>query len=239
MQNLQVGIKITLLALLCVLTIVTIQSVMSFQQTLKHADSLIIEAQKTASLVSDYAAKQKAILESPKNQKALEAGWQTPAVLNGTLREVNTLIIPRIMKTLDSSQEVISSAAQPINELAVAVGSLNKLVTGLDENINSHLLPEATDSIIAVHDSAMSISNGLTGIMDKATIPINDAHELLTGPVRDSLASLRDTSAQIAEASRQAPLIARDVERIAKTSSKWQKWILISTIIGTLAKAFL
>ena len=47
------------------------------------------------------------------------------------------------------------------------------------------------------------------------------------------------TMAQIHEASKQAPKLAADLEKIAHESSKFARITLIANILGTLGRAFL
>ena len=108
-------------------------------QLLLKADNTAAELARTSRLVADYAEKQKAILESSKNQKALEAGWQTAAVLNGTLREVNRLVIPRVMRTIDSTQAAV-------DRLAGSAEALNGLIAHTDKSLNADLLPTVAET---------------------------------------------------------------------------------------------
>jgi hypothetical protein len=73
-----------------------------------------------------------------------------------------------------------------------------------------------------------------------------DIHAILTDPALKSI--LAETSAiashadgiagNLENASKQMPLIAADLERIAATSSRYRKAILLSQILSALARAF-
>jgi hypothetical protein len=202
-------------------------------------DGAVTQVERTAKLVADYAEKQKVILESPKNQKALEAGWQTAAVLNGTAKDINKVLMPRLRDTLDS--------------LNGAVGSFNKgaqAITGLvmntDRSLNEQLLPNLAETARALGVSIQAITGSIQEIAAKSTMSVDEIHELLVDPEwKAALASIAATTAHVDAiagnlevASRQAPAIAESVEKIAKTSSKYQKLLLLAELLATIAKAF-
>ena len=66
------------------------------QETLKNL-------RDTTTLVKDYIAAEKARLENPMNTKAIDAAIQMGGVWNGVGKATNTLVIPRILKQLDSA----------------------------------------------------------------------------------------------------------------------------------------
>ena len=73
-----------------------------------------------------------------------------------------------------------------------------------------------------------------------------DIHAILADPALKSFltesnaiaAHADGIAANLEESSRQIPLIAADLERIAATSSRYRKAILLSQILSVLARAF-
>jgi prefoldin subunit 5 len=191
-----------------------------------------IELRKTATAVSEYAQHQTKQLMDPRNQKALDAGIQAPAVFNGTGRLINREVIPRAMDVLDN--------------LSNATASLDRAIQTTDKSVNADLLPESR-RLLQTTSEAISVTKGT---IDEASRQIaqtgSDIHAILADPALKSIVARIDAiathadgiTANIEESSKQMPLIAADIERIAATSSRYRKAILLSQIMSALARAF-
>jgi len=129
-------------------------ALLSLDGALAKIDSTAAELQRTSKLVADYVEKQKAVLESPRNQKALEAGWQMAAVLNGTARDINRLIVPRVMRTMDG----LSTAVGNFNDSAQA---LTELVRNADHSLNQDLLPNLAETAKTLGVSMQTVTTSL------------------------------------------------------------------------------
>jgi hypothetical protein len=190
------------------------------------------ELRKTAAAVSEYAQHQTQQLMDPRNQKALDAGIQALAVFNGTGRLINREVLPRAMDVLDN--------------LSNAAASLEKAIQSTDKSVNAELLPESKRLLSATSEAIAATKSTVDGASNQIIRTGNDIHAILTDPALKSIlaetqgiASHADgIAANIEESSKQMPLIAADLERIAATSSRYRKAILLSQILSALARAF-
>ena len=86
----------------------------SASAVIAEASGAAAELRKAATSVSEYARYQTDRLHDPRNEKALEAGIQALAVLNGTGRLINRQVIPRTMAVLDSLSNATASLDRAI-----------------------------------------------------------------------------------------------------------------------------
>ena len=208
-------------------------------------DSLAPESQRSAIAIRSasedlaaVAAAQRASLEE--NKKSLEAGIQLAAVANGTLRSVNRLIIPRVMKNLDSADELIRSS----NLAAVRVGDL---VANTDHSLNASLLPEASRLVKNLGVTTESLNLAVNKLTDSGLMSLEEIRAIVSMPewreavknTNAALAEVRGIVGDVNKATDELPSIAKSIERIATTSSRYQKVLLLVGILGTLAKAFI
>jgi hypothetical protein len=190
------------------------------------------ELKKTATAVSDYAQHQTKQLMDPRNQKALDAGIQALAVFNGTGRLINREVIPRAMDVLDN--------------LSNTAASLDRAIQSTDKSVNADLLPESRQLLSATSEAISATKTTVDAASNQIVQAGNDIHAILADPALKSIltetnaiASHADgIAANLEESSKQMPLIAADVERIAATSSRYRKAILLSQILSALARAF-
>lgn len=193
--------------------------------TVTEAGGAAVELRKTATTVSEYAQHQTKQLMDPRNQKALDAGIQALAVFNGTGRLINREVIPRAMEVLDN--------------LSNATASLDRAIQSTDKSVNAELLPESKMLLSATSEAIASTKNTVDAASNQIVQAGNDIHAILADPaLKWILAETQGIAANVEEASRQMPLIAADVERIATTSSRYRKAILLSQILSALARAF-
>lgn len=235
-------------AVLC-LTIAVCAGILTknLTHTLGNLDQATSNAKDATALARDYLAEQKTILSSEKNRKALEAGYQTPAVLNGTLRLVNTQTIPRINQGLDSLDLLISELAETNKTLAT-------LIANSDRAINKELLPEITATAKSLGLSVEKTGQAVDELLATGKLSLEDLHSIMSSSEwKSALKNLETTSANtatmsahaatvagnVAEASAQMPSIAASVEKIAATSSKYSKAILLAQLLSTIARALI
>jgi chromosome segregation ATPase len=182
--------------------------------------------------------------------------------LDGTFRNMNAILIQaglvaarvedlsRNMQTVAKAQgdywrTVQAQTTDSLERLSMTAESLNNLVVNLDSQVNGKLLPQATGTL---QDASLALQAARTSIETVTA----DSHAVLTDPaIKESLASIAETTAQtleasknltattaeIAEASKRLPLIADSIEKVAKTSSKYRAALIISQIASALVAA--
>jgi hypothetical protein len=200
--------------------------------TVTEAGGAAAELRKTATAVSEYAQHQTKQLMNPRNQKALDAGLQALAVFNGTGRLINREVIPRAMGVLDN--------------LSNATASLERAIQATDKSVNADLLPESRQLLSATSEAISATKSTVEATSSQIVQAGSDIHAILADPSiksilaeTNAIASHADgIAANLERASKQTPLIAADVERIAATSSRYRKAILLSQILSALARAF-
>jgi len=200
--------------------------------TVAEAGGAATELRKTATAVSEYAQHQTKQLMDPRNQKALDAGIQALAVFNGTGRLINREVIPRAMDVLDN--------------LANATASLDRAIQSTDKSVNAELLPESRRLLSATSETISATKTTVDAASNQIVQAGNDIHAILADPALKSIltetngiASHADgIAANLEKSSKQMPLIAADIERIAATSSRYRKAIVLSQILSALARAF-
>ena len=201
-----------------------------------------------------YLDQQLDLIQSDAYQKSLKASFDTGAVYNATGRLINTQIIPRAMKDLDRADGFLAA-------LTVNSERLSTLIANTDRSVNQSLLPQATSLLAALTDDAekfglsvVTFDRMLIAVSEKANLALSDIVALVGSPEwHDALKSVAVTAENVALvtakadltmesirlAMERAPSIAESVDKIAKTSSKYQRALLIVGIIGTLARAFI
>ena len=200
--------------------------------TVTEAGGAAAELRKTATTVSVYAQHQTNQLMDPRNQKALDAGLQALAVFNGTGRLINRVVIPRAMAVLDN--------------LSSATASLDRAIQATDKSVNAGLLPESSQLLSATSEAISATRSTVEATSSQIAQAGSDIHAILADPSvksilaeTNAIASHADgIAANLEESSKQMPMIAEDVERIAATSSRYRKAILLSQILSALARAF-
>jgi hypothetical protein len=200
--------------------------------TATEAGGTAAELRKAATAVAEYAQHQTKQLMDPRNQKALDAGIQALAVFNGTGKLINREVIPRAMEVLD--------------DLSNATVSLDRAIQATDLSVNGDLLPESKRLLAGTTDAVESARKSVDETSAQILQVGNDIHAILADPALKSILSETNGIAahadgiagNLEDASKQMPLIAADLERIAATSSRYRKAILLSQILSALARAF-
>lgn len=191
---------------------------------IEEATFTVGEVRTAAHSVSNYTQVQIAALQSPKSQKAIQAGIEAAAALKGTIQLVNRQSIPRVNRTLDS--------------LDSAITSLDRLTTDSNTAINQSLLPEAVNTL-------QSLQNSLQTVSETTETVGSDIHRITSdSSIPATLAELESTSRHVDEISNQlalaaqsAPTIMGSVDKIARTSAKYQKLLLLTQILAAIGRA--
>jgi len=197
-----------------------------------EAGGAAAELKQAASAVSRYAEHQTKQLMDPRNQKALDAGIQALAVFNGTGRLINREVIPRAMDVFDN--------------LSNATASLDRAIQSTDKSINAGLMPESRQLLTATSEAVAATRRTAETASSQLIQAGADIHTILADPALKSILTetqgiashANGIAANLEESSKQMPLISADVERIASTSSRYRKAILLSQILSALARAF-
>jgi len=115
-----------------------------------------------------------------------------------------------------------------------------------DRSVNSGLLPESKRLLAGTTDAVASAQKSVDAASGQILQAGNDIHAILADPALRSI--LAETNAiashadgiasNLEDASKQMPLIAADLERIAATSSRYRRAILLSQILSAVMRAF-
>jgi uncharacterized coiled-coil protein SlyX len=206
-------------------------AIQEFRVTVAEMSSLVRETRTTVTKANVALDTSIAHLNDPKNQKSLDAAIQTAAVFNGTGRLINTVYLPKFGRVLDG--------------LADTASNLNEAVRRTDVGVNSGLLPNANRLVVQSTSTMTESQKAVERLIQMMTQMSDDSHRLLTDPsipasltaIQASAENIQATTLQIAEASKAVPGIARNVEKISTTASKFRKWVLISQISTALVSA--
>ncbi len=223
---------------------------------LRESTYTATELRRGSTSLADFAEFQTAQLQSERSQKIINANLELGATAKGSLLAFNRLILPRLAKTLDESQNLLLDTRRSVVATENLIAQTNRRL-----NDDGGLLPEATLLIRSLSITAdrfgftiESLDKSLQMIAEKAGLSLDEIYKLLASPewlqtlkhLESSTANFASTSrhvdrtaAEIEKAMQSAPEIAKALERISKTSSKYQKALLLVSILSTLARAFL
>lgn len=235
------------LALLCVVLAACAVLVTHDLRSLTGATHGTLDNLNRASgTIADYAAAEKATLQSPKNQKALDAGIQFLAVLNGTARLLNTQVVPRAMGDLDQGKKLLAA-------LTTNSETTNAFIVAM-QNHTTPLIDAATADLVEGRNAIAGLTRletqfGLTA--EQATKAINDT-AAGTGRTADQinamlasadprvqamldkgnaiLQDVKDTTASM-------PTIGKNVEKTTHNIAAFSKVTIITGILSSLANA--
>ena len=202
------------------------------RQVLGKLDGVVAEADRAAKAFAGYSETQLKILQSEKNQKALEAGYQAGAALKGTALLLNKQVLPRAMRLLDG--------------LADDAQALGELIRSTNGQLNTGLLPEATGTIQELRAAATAGQQAILASQDGLVAATEDIHAILSDPaipaaleaIQRASEGAAGTTKQVELAAQKLPEIAQSLKEIAATSSRYRKAILLSQILSALGRAF-
>lgn len=185
----------------------------------------LTKIQTTVSAADTLVAQYATDLGSDKNRKAIEAGIAAAASWQATARLVNTTTIPALNRALG---ELENSGRQ----LAVLVEEQNGNATIVGRDLHSTIgaaertIAGANASIDKLGQQVEEIGGATTLLLSTANARLdefaNSSKEIM-GNVAATSTSLHNISAQLEEASRSAPGIAKGIEKVASKAPWYQK----------------
>lgn len=209
----------------------------------ENANETAIEAKRTMKMMADYTEKQKIVLESHKNQMAIEQGYQAAAVLHKTLELVNSKYLPKLGFALDGLTDTTRNTARVADGLDILL-----------RNLNSTTIPKANDAIDSTSvtmkqagQAIEAVNAGTKVLMDSIDAKINDPHiDSILASLDTSMSKVDSILANVDGMSAEAKdifktemrNIAKSLDKIAKTSSQWQKPMMAANIFSLLWRAF-
>jgi hypothetical protein len=188
---------------------------------------------------------------------------ETDKRLDGTFRNLNAILIQAglvaariedLSRNMDGAatrqgkywDALQAKTIESLDRLNASADALTALLANTDNSINGKLIPNAADSLDSVEALTKEASTDLSEASDRMNASLDDIHRLLSDPAwTASLASIQDATNHVSgiameleEASRQMPEIARSVNKISSTTSRYRRWILLSQIFSAMARAF-
>ena len=186
-----------------------------------------------ASDVAEYVRTEKARLEDPKNEKALDAAIQVGAVFNASGRLLNREVLPRLWKEIDS--------------LHTGTDALTAFVQHSDASLNQGLLPALTKTANRFGVTIDELDHAIKIASDQTGLSLREIQRRMADPRWDALmdslvdtgkhvdgtaAQVEGTMANVNKASANLPDIAESLSKIARTTSKFSKAYWLSRIIS-------
>lgn len=160
-------------------------------------------------------------LRSARNRKAVEAGLAAAASWQATARLVNTQLVPQATATLASleasNREIQALVRRQNGELALTQAEVREVAEALAGQIQT-IGPDA---------QALLRQSTAVALEGEQNLQI----------LAEANKNLALTSANIAASSAEAPKIARSLEKIAASGSRWQRPVSIATILIALLGA--
>lgn len=187
------------------------------------------QVNKAAASVSAYADIQQKNLSSPRTQASIQAAFESGIALKGIANHARFYTLPALDKA--------------IGGLTSTTASLGLLIADTDHSLNAPdvgLLPNVSETARAMGVSATAVSQSVKLLTDTGKIDLDDIHKIMADPSwLNALHHIDATTGNIEKSSQSAPNIAAALEKIANTSSKYQKAIILTEILATIARAFI
>lgn len=200
----------------------------------------------TSKEFNDYWVAQRQVLESTKNQKAVEAALAVGATYQATGRLINTQVIPAVLAQLRSS----TAATDRLEGL---VGEGSRLVADTNTRVNQELLPEivaGTKSVTKLVDGVNVIAQGtgasveqvigaLNHLVAMGDVTVQTVNQRLADPKLDELLAAAVGTAQHTQGvASSLDTAAAELPPIVRSARRWQgplRWAqLISILAGIL-----
>jgi len=238
-------------AVLCVVLAVVIANVgWNVRLSLREGREIVRETGANVvgatSELAEWAEFQNEDFRNPKRRKAIDAAFELPAVLNGSVRQWNTIGAPKLYATISALETFVRNLDTNVNvellpEIAKTARALNTSVSTVNDilaDVRSELRRMVTEGLLTAED-ARKILADIHKIMsdDKWVDTLKEVNE----GVKKSNSILGhgdEVIAQVAEASKKAPTIAASLDKIARTSSRFSKITILANIFSTLMKVF-
>lgn len=250
-EGIKDGLKITLM-LAGVLALVGIyQLTEAGRQLVSRVDAQVARnANKVATIITDA---QLTLRDVKVAAKATRDEWESPDYQRGRKRYVQLSDqVAILLARLD--METLPEMTGLLKDLRRDSDSVRVLVDGLNTRINDELLTEATKAVVNLSEVAVGLkltadetNKAIVRIANEGGMTLGDIRSILTmNEIRDAIKNIEmttrsvdGTARNVEQASAQLPSIAASVERIAQTSSRYQKALLFVQLLATVARALL
>ncbi len=202
-----------------------------------------------------------AILQDAKNvgksvQNTMDEANAVVILARGTMLNVD-LLLGRLEDASKKWQETSTKEAQywrtlqerslsTIDNLNRTNDTLRDLLAGTDRRLNGELIPALALAVGDAGRSTKEISASLGEIADKSGKNLDDLHVLLSSPewkeilesINRSAESLDASMNSVKQAATEVPSVAQSVEKMAKTSNKYHKAIILAQIASLIGRIF-
>jgi hypothetical protein len=200
----------------------------------------------TSKEFNDYWVAQRQVLESTKNQKAVEAALAVGATYQATGRLINTQVIPAVLAQLKSS----TAATDRLEGL---VGAGSRLVADTNTRVNQELLPEivaGTKSVTKLVDGVNVIAQGtgasveqvigaLNHLVAMGDVTVQTVNQRLADPKLEELVAAALSTVRHADGiTASLDAAAAELPPIVKQARKWQKPLQVAQLIAIIASLF-
>lgn len=197
----------------------------------------------TSAEFKDYWSAQRGVIESEKNQKAIEAALAVGATYQATGRLINTQVIPAVLRQLEAG----TRATARLDELA---GEGRQLVADTNGQLNGKLLPEITAGVGDINQltkglltlaqgtgaSIQEVIGAVNQLVQSGDVAVQVLQQKLADPKLDQLVAesvglvrhSKGIAANLEEASAELP-------PITKSARKWQGPLRAAQLISVLA----
>lgn len=245
--------------LACILIIVLIvggsNSFWNFRLLTQELRATSQNTKNLTARTNEYIEYQLDLFQSEPYQKSIKAGIDTAAIYNSVGRSINTVLLPRIYKTADSTNLAV-------NDLRATIQSSNTLVTNADRELFGdrgliRSLTSLTDNVsitvTKLNTTVDSLDLFVKEMSVKLKMSADEIYALIASPEwKQAIQNLNSTTKtadditkkvdltveSIRLAMEKAPSIAASMEKIASVSSKFTKVSLIVGILSTIIRTF-
>jgi len=200
----------------------------------------------TSKEFNDYWVAQRQVLESTKNQKAVEAALAVGATYQATGRLINTQVIPAVLAQLRSS----TAATDRLEGL---VGEGSRLVADTNTRVNQELLPEivaGTKSVTKLVDGVNVIAQGtgasveqvigaLNHLVAMGDVTVQTVNQRLADPKLDDLVTAAlSTTQHAAGITANLDAATAELPPITKQARRFQKPLQFAQLAAILMSIF-
>ena len=202
-------------------------------RTAGEIQNTVAEIRITATAWREYSEEQTGQLKSPRTQKAIESAIEVGATARASLLLVNTQLLPRTWKAVDSLRE--------------ATGRISDLTAHTDAQLNQQVMPGFADLIrnsIKLENQlgvdAEELGDAIKLTSQQTGLSLQEIQNRMADPRFDSIldslagsaAHMNGTSAEIGAASQRLPEIADALAKISKTTSRFSKAYWVARILS-------
>ena len=169
------------------------------------------EASHTLAAVGRSVALYEEQLGSTRSQKAVQASLEAAASWKATAMLVNTTVVPRVNEVLDQMTRAVASTDGAAQEATMTIARAKKSFEEIDGVVR-----EATGTLAQLTKSQQSLTLDAQATMGE-----------MKGLLQTSTLAMMN----VEKATRSAPGIARSLDKIAASGSKWQKPLNVATLV--------